>query len=261
MSNQEIFYLSKMNMEEILSMKFALKQKEILEPVLSSNMDFAAREIMYMDPALLAGASLFISGESVLVKFLPNPCVSSPRAQQIRNRIRFTVMSNDGQPQLIRRVTCDDLITDSDMKAVHFSGHRCQDRVKSCFEQAREIVSQHNTLAVLHIICNGLSLTYSVNDDATEGQNGAIQSPQSTQQSAVTCYTIKTRCRFSFQGPINIERLLEVRCWLEEEKPQKRGLITCIDHLLKQVGDNPYFYLYNRVILQNNGEIVELVAP
>lgn len=258
MSDEPVVYLYEINMDGILSMKTTLKQQEILEPVLSSNMDFAVREIMFMEPALLSGASLFVSGESALVKFLPSPYQTSSSAKQDQNRIHFTVICKDGQPQLIRRVTCSGVITASDIKDAHFSGHNCQDRVKSCLQQAREIVSQHKTLEVLNIICHGLSLTYTFNYLAAMGQNGADQSPESTQQSAVTSYTVKTRCRFVFKGYIDIQRLLDVRCWLEQEKPLKRGLTDCIDHLLKKIIESTSRYITGGVILQSDGEVVEL---
>ncbi|KAG5846834.1 hypothetical protein ANANG_G00119190 [Anguilla anguilla] len=247
MTHEQQYIVEKFNLETILSIKYQLMKDQLLEPVLSTNLDYAARVIPHMPHAILSEATLCIAGESVLVKLI--------RAdKQFGSKINFTVICNDGQPQLIRRVTCGDVITHSDVKDAHFSGHNCQDMVQSCSEQARALVSKGNR-KMLHIICNSLSLTYSTGYDAEDGQ-----SPQTTQHSAIDSHILKTECRLTFPDCCNIERLLKMKCWIEQEKPQKRGLIACVDHLLKQFTELPKApYSGCTFILQSGGEMVKLL--
>uniref|UniRef100_A0A0E9X3Z2 Uncharacterized protein n=1 Tax=Anguilla anguilla TaxID=7936 RepID=A0A0E9X3Z2_ANGAN len=232
-------------------MKFPLMNDQLLEPVLSTNLDYAARVIPHMHHAILSEASLCIAGERVLVKLVQFD-------KQFGSKINLTVICNDGQPQLIWRVTCGDVITDSDVKDTHFSGHNCQDMVQSCYQQARALVSKGN-MKMLHIICNSLSLTYSTGNHAKDGQIVVSQSPQTAQHSAIDSHILKTECRLKFLDFCNMERLLKLKCWIEQEKPQKRGLIACVDHLLKQFTELPKApYSGCTFILQSDGEMVKL---
>lgn len=252
MNHKQQYIVENFSMETILSMKSQLMKDQLLEPVLSTNLDYAARIITYMPHAILSEVTLRIAGESVLVELI--------RAdKQFGSKIYFTVICNDGQPQLIRRVTCGDVITDSDIKDADFLGHNCQDMVQSCSEQARALVSKGN-MKMLHIICNSLSLTYSTGNDAEDGQSVVSQSPQTTQHSAIDSHILKTECRLTFPDCGDIERLLKMKCWFEQEKPQKRGLIACVDHLLMQIIKFPKAaYSGGTFILQSDGEMVKLI--
>ncbi|KAJ8377741.1 hypothetical protein AAFF_G00254140 [Aldrovandia affinis] len=154
--------------------------------------------------------------------------------------IRFSVTSEDGRPRLIRNVTCHNIIKASDIKEAHFAGHNCQDQVQSCFHQVRAAVPQVKGCRNVCIVCNGLSLTYGEN--TTDG-----------------CYTLKTRCRLVFKHRITLRELLEMKCWLEQEKPHKKGLLACFDRLLNQVTELPYVPNQCTFILQSDGEMVELL--
>lgn len=252
MNHEQRYIVEKFNMETILSMKFPLMKDQLLEPVLSTNLDYAARVIPHMHHAVLSEAALCIAGERVLVKLIRVN-------EQFGSKINFTVICNDGQPQLIRRVTCSDVITDSDVKDAHFSGHNCQDMVESCSQQARALLSEGNR-KMLHIICNSLSLTYFTGYDAEDGQSVVSQSPQTTQHSAIDSHILKTECRLIFPDCRDIERLLKMKCWIEQEKPQKRGLIACVDHLLMQIITFPRAPCSGGTFtLQSDGEMVKLI--
>lgn len=56
-----------------------------------------------------------------------------------------------------------------------------------------------------------------------------------------------------------MEQLLEAKCWIEQEKPQKKGLIACIDYLLKQFTElpNPPNAKCS-FIPQSEGEVVQI---
>ncbi|KAJ8356193.1 hypothetical protein SKAU_G00189870 [Synaphobranchus kaupii] len=266
MNYKQQFPVQRIDMETILSTKFQLNQQQVLEPVLITNLDYAARIITCMPTAILSRLTLSISGERVLVKFILdnyksglNYCQSP--AQPYQSDIHFTVISNDGQPQLIRHVVCGHVITDSDIQDVHFSGHNCQDMVKSCSLQARVLVSQGNTqgIGVLHIICNSLSLTYSIGGNTKDSQSVVSESPQTKQQTVINSYILKTQCRLKFPQVNTLTALLKMKCWLEQEKPQKRGLIACMDHLLKKVAEHPDPHDCRlNLILQSDGDMVEL---
>ncbi|KAJ8356194.1 hypothetical protein SKAU_G00189880 [Synaphobranchus kaupii] len=258
---EQQFLVQRIDMETILSTKFQLNQQQVLEPVLITNLDYAARIIACMPTAILSRLTLSISGERVLVEFILGESGDEYGALRYPSDIHFTVISNDGQPQLIRRVVCGHVITDSDIQDVHFSGHNCQDMVKSCSRQARELVSQGNKrgIRVLHIFCNSLSLTYSIDGNTEDGQSVVSQSPQTKQKSVINSYILKTQCRLKFSQVSKIGQVLKMKCWLEQEKPQKRGLIACMNHLLKQFTELPNAPSYTcKFILQSDGEMVEL---
>ncbi|KAJ8258793.1 hypothetical protein COCON_G00178050 [Conger conger] len=251
MSYEKQYFFDKINMETILSVKFDLKKNQLLEPVLNTNLDHAARVMSSMPRAILSEATLCVAGENVLVRFIPNKVKSSQSLpQELQGNIHFNVITNNGQPQLIRHVTCPDVITVSDIKDVHFSGHSCQDMLQSCSEQARQLVSEGEMqdFAELHIVCNKLSLIYSSGNQAKDGQSLDSQR-----------YVLKTQCRFMFPHVSKMEAILKMKSWIEQEKPEKGGLIACVEHLLQQfIHLSSLPYDDDCFILQSDGEMAEL---
>ncbi|KAL6488094.1 hypothetical protein MHYP_G00047200 [Metynnis hypsauchen] len=214
--------------EGILSVKSELKGQGCKDSVLLSNLDFA--ESIFRHHPLSKAMSLLVKGEW--------QCVRIGSAEDII----YTITSENNQGRLDGCIYCEDDVSESDIKSIHFSMHSCQDEIKSCFAQAKEAVNAKN-VEVVKIACNRFSLTYAI---------------RATPEKMVT---IKTNCRFKL-APISVEGLLERKCWMAKEKAGCKGLKAGLDHLINKYLTVPDAPKSNcKFIIQGDGEIAEIISP
>ncbi|XP_018586718.1 uncharacterized protein LOC108921644 [Scleropages formosus] len=237
-TNLRVYNRSLIDFGSLMLVKEDLKKNEMLDSVLHANIDHAVKALSQVQPSRLQGATLLITGESLLVKICP-PLVN-------KTKMHFLVTTVDGWPQLHQQVVCSDKISLQDIKESHFLGHRCQDQQNSCLQQAREVVAQGLTPKQLQIRCNKLFLTYTTADD-----KNAINPD-------VDIITIQTECKLR-PSLCGFGGLLEAKSWLEQEKSKKQGLISCIDYVLKQyaVCKSENSFIYN-FIIQSEGEMARI---
>ncbi|XP_048830803.1 uncharacterized protein LOC125707600 [Brienomyrus brachyistius] len=235
--NSKYYFRDHISFEQILSVKEELKRNNLLEPVLSSNLDFAARALGKVHPSCLSRASLLISGDSLVVKMYLELVPDS--------NMHFAVTVEGGLPVLRQLIVCGKIISKADIKDVHFFGHRCQDETISCQEQALNLTGNGLERAELRIHCNKLHLTYTVEDDDEDGDKEDLR-----------IVSLQTNCKL---GTVcTLEALMNVKSWLEQEKPEKIGLIACMEHLLRQYRAPPSTPVSYRFVLQSDGETVEI---
>ncbi|XP_016429972.1 uncharacterized protein LOC107757109 [Sinocyclocheilus rhinocerous] len=190
------------NMENILSVKRELKENNISDSILLSNLDFAER--FFRDHPLKEYSKLVVKGDYFCV--------------QIGGDVTyvFTVTSEDNQTYVHVFILARNKIISID--ANQFYHHSCQDEIKSCFTQALEAVTDED-LTSLHIICNRFSVMYSTR----------YRGPRST---------VETKCQLKLEN-ITAESLLNKKVWLQKEKATCHGLIACLDHLIIQYLTTP----------------------
>ncbi|KAL7876845.1 hypothetical protein SRHO_G00034880 [Serrasalmus rhombeus] len=214
--------------EGLLSVKCELKGQGCKDSVLLSNLDFA--ESIFRHHPLSNVMTLLVKGEW--------QCVRIGNAEDII----YTVTSENNQGRLDGCIYCEDDVGESDVKSLHFSMHSCQNEIKSCFAQAKEAANAKNVEAV-KIACNRFSLTYTI---------------RGTPEKMVT---IKTKCQFKL-APMNVEGLLERKCWMEKEKVGCKGLKAGLDHLINKYLTVPDAPKTNcKFIIQGDGEIAEIISP
>ncbi|XP_017575411.1 uncharacterized protein LOC108440807 [Pygocentrus nattereri] len=214
--------------EGLLSVKCELKGRGCKDIVLLSNLDFA--ESIFRHHPLSNVITLLVKGEW--------QCVRIGNAEDII----YTVTSENNQGRLDGCIYCEDDVSESDIKSLHFSMHSCQNEIKSCFAQAKEVANGKNVEAV-KIACNRFSLTYTI---------------RGTPEKIVT---IKTKCQFKL-APMNVEGLLERKCWMEKEKVSCNRLKAGLDHLINKYLTVPDAPKSNcKFILQGDGEIAEIISP
>lgn len=185
-------------MENILSVKRELKENNITDSTLLSNLDFAER--FFRDHPLKQSSKLVVKGDYFCVQI-------GDDATYV-----FTVTSEDNQTHVdVFTLSRNNKIFSIEANA--FYHHTCQDEIKSCFTQAQEAVTKED-LTSLHIKCNRFSVTYATR----------YKGP---------CTTVETKCRLKLEN-ITAEGLLYKKVWLQKEKPTCHGLIACLDHLITQ---------------------------
>ncbi|XP_016325416.1 uncharacterized protein LOC107675539 [Sinocyclocheilus anshuiensis] len=187
--------------ESIMSVMHELKEKNLTDNTLLSNLDFAER--FFRDHPLKPYSKLLVKGNYSCVQIGQND-------MQV-----FNVTSENNQTYISVFVhdPFDEEIKKSFIEARHFFNHSCQDEIKSCFTQAQEAVTKED-LTRLHIKCNRFSVTYATR----------FSGP---------CTTVETKCQLKLEN-LTAEGLLNKKVWLQKEKPTCPGLIACLDHLIKQ---------------------------
>jgi len=137
--------------EGILSVMHDLKQKNLSDNTLLSNLDFAERFLR--DHPLKNYSKLLVKGNYSSVQIGHS------------TKMIFIVTSENNQ-------ACVDVyihniyakyVTKNCIEAKHFFNHSCQDEFRSCFTQAQEAVNE--SLSRLHIKCNRFSVTYTSQSD------------------------------------------------------------------------------------------------
>ncbi len=133
------------NLENIMSVKRDLKERDITDNTLISNLDFGER-FLRNHPIKLS-SKLVVKGDY--------SCV------QIGGNVRyvFTVTSENNQTYMNFSIFDGyfDKMSKLSIEANHFFNHSCQDEMKSCFTQAQEALAKES-LTRLHIICNRFSV-------------------------------------------------------------------------------------------------------
>ncbi|XP_048025183.1 uncharacterized protein LOC125254569 [Megalobrama amblycephala] len=188
--------------ESIMSVMHDLKEKNISDNTLLSNLDFAERFLQYHP--LKQNSKLLVKGNY--------SCVQIGDSKQVI----FTVRSENNQVFVnvcIHNIYNGGKVLKDSITASHFFNHSCQDEFKSCFTQAQEAVPKEG-LTSLQVICNRFSVTYSTQ----------FQSPGPT---------VETKCRLKLVN-FTAEGLLNKKVWLQKEKPTCHGLIACVHYLTKQ---------------------------
>lgn len=210
----------------ILSVKQKLKEKACKDNVLLSNLDISER--MFRHNPLDEAMTLQVKSEW--------QCLKIGKV----GGVIYTVSTDDGQTRIDCCVYCDgDAVVDADVKSIYFSVHSCQNQMRSCFTEAKDVVgSKHQALK---ITCNRFSITFTI-----RGVPDEIK-------------TIETKCQFKLRY-ITAEGLLERKCWMQKEKTN-RHLIACLDFLIeKYLNTSEYPESNCRFILQGNKEMAEILS-
>ncbi len=212
--------------ESIMSVIHELKKKKIADNTLISNLDFAER--FFREHPLKLHSKLVVKGGYSCVEIGWNA-----------NSV-FTITSENNQTY-VNVCVCDILDkTNTVIDARHFFNHSCQDEIKSCFTQAQEAVAKES-LTRLHIKCNRFSVIY-------------------TSQYDGLCATVETKCQLKLEN-LTAEGLLNKKVWLQKEKPTCPGLLTCLDHLVKQYLTTRFAICNSyRFILHADKEIIRITS-
>ncbi len=216
------------NLENIMSVKRDLKERDITDNTLISNLDFGERFLR--DHPLKLSSKLVVKGDYSCVQIGENV------------KYVFTVTSENNQTYMNFSIFDGyfDKISKFSIEANHFFNHSCQDEMKSCFTQAQEAVAK-KSLTRLHIICNRFSFTY-------------------TTKYSDPCTTVETKCLLKLED-ITAEGLLNKKVWLQKEKPACPGLIACLDHLIIQYLTTPDAPKNNcRFIIHADKEVMRITA-
>ncbi|XP_026864023.2 uncharacterized protein LOC113576249 [Electrophorus electricus] len=224
-----------LDIEYLLSAKVKLRQEGLLDSSLKTNLEFAINSMEAFPAAKRRNVSLTLEGERQLVRFMAGTPV-----------LLYTVHLGPKGPEFHQRVQVGAHLTASCLNEGHFAGHRCKDELEGCLEQARRTLSaeaESNPSGLgeleLRIVCGELHLTYST---------------QQPQHSLIIC----PRRRVYLGKALNLERLLEVKTYLEQTGAMGKGLLICFQHLLLHFGQ--YQEENSRVVLQSDGEMVELLS-
>ncbi|XP_056089113.1 uncharacterized protein LOC130069323 [Rhinichthys klamathensis goyatoka] len=217
----------KPDMESIMSVMHDLKEKNLSDNTLFSNLDFAERFLR--DHPLKKNSKLLVKGNY--------SCVQIGQSKETI----FIVTSENNQ-------ACVDVyihnlfwkkVTKHCINARHFFNHSCQDEFNSCFTQAQEAVNEG--LSRLHIKCNRFSITY-------------------TSESGSPGTTVETKCHLKLES-LTAEGFLNKKVWLQKEKPTCPGLIACLDYLIKQylTTNNSLTHCY-RFVIHADKEIIKITS-
>lgn len=220
-----------LDLESLLSAKVKLRQDGLLDSQLKSSLDYVTHELDAMPASKRRDVSLLLEGERHLVKFISG----TPS-------LHYTVRQGTAGPELLQRVQTGARLTRASITKTHFAGHRCRDDFESCMERAQQVVgvSEGGLANVeLKIACGELRLTYT------------------TQQPQVTI-EIQPPYRVNLGKVLTLEKLLEVKNSMEQMRAVTRGLQACLQHLL--ANHSQYQGENLRIVLQSNGEMVELIS-
>nr|XP_023654049.1 uncharacterized protein LOC111836746 [Paramormyrops kingsleyae] len=220
--------------EMIMIVKASLNEEKLLSADLSAGLEFAKERLRHMLPAKVEEATLIVEGENLMVKIQPDRS----------NGVCFLVRFVSGYLQLQQHVLVGDKLTKDNIQEHDFIEHRCRDQTNPCFRQAKILLGEkswNNT--ELRIECNNLSIRFSTN---FIDMNAKV-------------FLVKPTLRFPYHHFSRIKDVLQTKCWLEQEMPDKKGLLECVIHLLKEFSITEQGKKF-QWILQGDGECLELTT-
>lgn len=227
--HRKVFNTPCLDLECLLSAKTKLRQEGLLDVVLKANLEHAIQTLENMPAAKRSSAALLVEGEKQLVKFTSGSPV-----------IHYTVKQGSGGPQLQQKIHVGARLTPASVAPTHFAGHRCRDEFEPCLEQAQKAVGPDGLANVeLRVICDELQLTY------------ATHQPSAT-------ITVRPRRRVDLGRVLSLQKVLEVKNWMEQRGMMGKGLLACFQHLL--VSYNQYQVENAKLVLQSEGQIIELIS-
>lgn len=208
-------------------MRQRLKESACKDDILLSNLEFSER--VFRHNPLNKAMTLQVKGEWRIL-----------RIGKTDNLI-YTVSSEDEETRIdCCSYTDNDVISEADIKNIHFIVHSCQNESRSCFAQAKDAVKAKHQ--ALKIICNKFSITYT-----TKVQPEDIE-------------IIENKWQFNLPH-ITAEGLLEKNSWMKKEKTKCYDLIECLSYLIEKyltTSDGPESNC--SFILQGSKERVEIIS-
>lgn len=229
-SVRAIEIMETLSVQSILPIRTDLGQRNLLEPVLKSNLDFAMKAVEALPISKRTNAVLNVAGEYTLLRI--------KTGQPIFNH---TVWNDGDGLKLLQKVTLKNTkLTAKDIDKSHFAGHCCKDELQSCMNRARaEAGSKEGGCynVELKIICGELLLTY------------VTQNPSRTIE-------IQPEWRAKLKDEY-LTDVLRVMNHVEKSGEMSPGMLVCFHHLIKIWSKNANPYSNFQIVLVNKGQRVE----
>lgn len=219
-----------LSVQSILPIRTDLGHRNLLEPVLKSNLDFAMKAVEALPISKRTNAVLDVAGEYTLLRI--------KTGQPIFNH---TVWNDGNGLKLHQKITVKNTkLTTKDVDKSHFAGHCCKDELQSCMKRARaEVGSKEGGCSnvELKIICGELHLTY------------VTQNPSRTIE-------IRPEWRAKLKDEY-LTDVLRVMNHVEKSGEMSPGMLACFHHLIKIWSKNVNPYSNIQIVLVNKGQRVE----